>query len=115
MKKKITAYVARHDNCCRVKVVHMKPDGLLQLLFVPKWKWEEISMDFITRLHVTQKDNDLIWVIVDRLTKSAHFLPIKTTYRPPKYVDMYIAEIVCFHGIPNTIVLGRGSQLTTHF
>jgi hypothetical protein len=115
MKKEIAAYVARCDNCCRVKAIHMKPAGLLQSLSVPKWKREEISMDFITGLPVTQKGNDSIWVIVDRLTKSAHFLPVKTTYRPPKYANIYIAEIVRLHGIPRTIVSDRGTQFTAHF
>jgi len=82
MKKEIAAYVARCYTCCRVKAIHMKPVGLLQPLSVPDWKWEEISMDFITGLPTTKKRNDSIWVIVDRLTKSAHFLPVKTSYRP---------------------------------
>jgi len=74
----------------------MKPTGLLQPLSVPEWKWEELSMDFITGLPTTQKGNDSIWVIVDWLTKSAHFIPVKTRYTPPEYVDLYIAEIVKF-------------------
>jgi hypothetical protein len=111
MKKEIAAYVTKYDNYCRVKAIHMKPAGLLQSLFVPKWKWEEISMNFNTRLHVTQKANDSI----DRLTKSAHFLLVKTTYQPPKYVDIYIAEIVRLHGISKTIVSDRGTQFTAHF
>jgi hypothetical protein len=78
MKKEIAAYVARCDTCCRVKAIHMKPAGLLQLPSVLDWKWEEISMDFITGMPTTKKGNDLIWVIVDRLTKSAHFFPVKT-------------------------------------
>jgi hypothetical protein len=93
----------------------MKPVGLLQPLFVLEWKWEEINMDFITGLPSTSRGNDSIWVIVDKLTKSAHFLPVKTTYRPPKYADLYIAEIVSLHGVPKTIVSDRGSQFTTHF
>jgi hypothetical protein len=72
-------------------------------------------MDFITRLPITQKGNDSIWVIMDRLTKSAHFLSVKTTYRPLKYADIYIAEIVRLHGIPKTIVSDRGTQFTAHF
>jgi hypothetical protein len=79
MKKEIAAYVARCNNCCRVKDIHMKPASLLQSLYVPKWKLEEISMNFITKLPFTQKDNDSIWVIVDRLSKLAHFLSVKTT------------------------------------
>ena len=80
MKKEVTAYVARCDTCCRVKAIHMKPIGLLQPLSVPSWKWDDISMDFISGLLTTQKGHDSIWVIVDRLTKTAHFLPVKTNY-----------------------------------
>ena len=78
MKKEIAAYVARCDTCSRVKADHLKPARLLQPLSIPGWKWEEISMDFIVGLPTTQKGFDSIWVIVDRLTKSAHFIPIKT-------------------------------------
>ena len=81
MKKEIAAYVARCDTCCRVKVVHMKA-GLLQPLSILGWKWEEISMDFIVGLPTTQRNFNSIWVIVDHLTKSTHFIPIRTNYRP---------------------------------
>ena len=76
MKKEIAAYVARCDTCYRVKAIHLKPTGLLQPLLVLGWKWEEISIDFIVGLPPTQKGFNSIWVIVDRLTKSAHFLPV---------------------------------------
>jgi len=115
MKKEIVAYVARCDTCCRVKAIHMKPVGLLQPLSVPEWKWEEASMDFITCLPTTRKGNDSIWVVNDRLSKSAHFIPVKNTYRPPEYADIYIAEIVKLHGIPKTIISDRGPQFTAHF
>jgi hypothetical protein len=82
MKKEIAAYVARCDTCCIVKAIHMKPASLLQHLSVPSWKWDDISMDFISGLPTTQKGHDLIWVIVDRLTKSAHFIPVKTDFQP---------------------------------
>ena len=82
MKKEITAYVARCDTCSRVKADHLKPAGLLQPLSILGWKWEEISMDFIVRLPPTQKGFDSIWVIVDRLTKSAHFILVRTNYQP---------------------------------
>jgi hypothetical protein len=72
-------------------------------------------MDFITGLPTTQKGHDSIWIIVDRLTKTAHFLPVKTDYRPPQYAEKYIAEIMRLHGIPKTIVSDRGSQFTAHF
>jgi hypothetical protein len=107
MKKEIAAYVARCDNCCRVKAIHMKP-GLLQPLSIPDWKWEDIMMDFIVRLPTIEKGNNSIWVIVDRLTKSAIFLPIKTTDHPHKYVDLYLKQVIHLHGAPKTLVSDRG-------
>jgi len=68
----------------------MKPVGLLQPLSIPSWKWEDISMDFIVRLPNTQKGHDSIWVIVDLLTKSAHFIPVNATYQPHQYAKLYI-------------------------
>jgi hypothetical protein len=115
MKKKIIAYMARCDTCCRVKAVHLKHVGPLQPLSVLGWKWEEISMDFITGLPMTQRGHDWMWVIVDRLTKSAHFIPVNSTNRPHEYADMYIAQIVHLHGVPRTIVSDRGPQFTTRF
>jgi len=81
----------------------------------PEWKWEEVSMDFITGLPTTRKGNDSIWEIVDRFTESANFIPVKTRYRPPEYADLYVAEIVQLHGIPKTIISDRGPQFTAHF
>jgi hypothetical protein len=80
MKIKIAHYVVRCDTYRRVKAVHMKTAGPLQSLPFPTWKWEDISMDFIVGLPKTVKDFDSIWVIIDRLTKIAHFLPVKTYY-----------------------------------
>ena len=74
----------------RVKASHLRPVGTLQPLSIPEWKWEDISMDFIVRLPRTQKGYDSIWVIVDRLTKSAHFLLVKTIYRAKKYAELYM-------------------------
>jgi hypothetical protein len=82
MKKEIAVYVARCDHYCRVKAVHLKLVGLLQPLSVLGWKWEEISTDFIVGLPPTHKNFDSIWVIVDCLTKSAHFILVRTDYRP---------------------------------
>ena len=91
MKKEVAAYVARCDNCSRVKAVHMKSNGLLQPLPILGWKWEEISLDFIIGLLVTQQGHDSIWVIVDRLTKSAHFIPVNTGYVARRYAELYIS------------------------
>src|SRR5579859_8243954 len=100
MKKEIAIHVARCDNCCRVKAIHLKPAGLLQPLSIPCGKWEGLSMDFIVGLPRTQKGHDSIWVIVDRLTKSAHFIPVITTYEPHDYAEIYIEQVVRLHGVP---------------
>jgi hypothetical protein len=115
MKRDIIEYVSLCDTCQRVMAEHQRPAGLLQPLKIPKWKWEEIGMDFIVRLPHTQARYDLIWVIVDRLTKVAHFIPVKTTYYGAKLVELYMSRIVCLHGVPKKIVLDRGSQFTSKF
>jgi hypothetical protein len=87
----------------------MKPRGLLQPLSIPEWKWDDITMDFIVGLPLTARKFDLIWVIVDRLSKSAHFIPIHTRFDARKYVEVYIARVLCLHGVPKTIISNRGS------
>ena len=84
-KKDITEFVAKCPNFQQVKAEHQKPGGLLQEIQVPTWKWENINMDFVVGLPRTQKQYDFIWVIVDRLTKSAHFIPIKLIYSAEYY------------------------------
>ena len=76
---------------------------------IPEWKWEEVGMDFIVGLPRTQSGCDSIWVIVDRLTKVAHFIPVKTTYIGANLVELYMQQIVCLHGVPKKIVLDRGT------
>ncbi|KAI3803194.1 hypothetical protein L1987_31343 [Smallanthus sonchifolius] len=93
---------------------HQKPSGLLQQPEIPQWKWEQISMDFITKLPKTTSGYDTIWVIVDRLTKSAHFLPIKETDRTEKLARIYIKEIVARHGVPISIISDRDSSTAYH-
>ena len=115
MKKEIIAYVARCDTCSRVKADHLKPAGLLQPLSILGWKWEEISMEFIIGLSPTQKGFDSIWVIVDHLTKSAHFIPVSTRYLPHQYAKLYVTHVVCLHGVPRTIVSDRGPQFIARF
>jgi hypothetical protein len=82
---------------------------------VPKWKWEEIEMDFIVGLPRTRDGYDLIWVIVDRLTKVSHFIPVKTTYTGAKLAELYMFKIVCLHAVPKKIVSDRGTQFTSRF
>jgi hypothetical protein len=114
MRKEIAAYVARCDTCCRVKAVHMKA-GLLQPFSIPGWQWEEISLDFNVGLPPTVKNHNSVWVIVDHLTKSAHFILVRADYRPTDYAELYLNQIVRLHGISHTIVSDRGPQFTARF
>ena len=93
----------------------MRPAGILQPLTIPSGKWEDISIDFIVGLPKTAKGYDSIWVVVDRLTKSAHFIQVKTGYKSHQYAELYIARIVSLHGIPKTIISDRGSQFVARF
>jgi hypothetical protein len=99
----------------KVKAEHQRPAGLLQPLKVPEWKWEEIAMDFIVGLPRTRDGYDSIWVIVDRFTKVAHFIPVRTTYTGAKLAELYMSRIVCLHGVPKKIVSDRGTQFTSRF
>jgi hypothetical protein len=84
--------------CCqRVKASHLKTVGILQPLPIPSWKWEDINMDFIVGLPNTSQRHDSILVIIDRLTKTAHFLPMHTTYNAKKYAKIYLDQIVRPH------------------
>jgi hypothetical protein len=114
MKKDLAAHVALCDTC-RVKAKYQRPAGLLQPLNVPEWKWEEIGMDFIVGLPRTRDGYDSIWVIVDRLTKVEHFIPLKMTYTGVKLAELYNSRIVCLHGVPKKIVSDRGTQFTSRF
>jgi hypothetical protein len=87
----------------------MKPVGLLQPLSIPDWKWEDISMDFIVGLPSIACKVESIWVIVDRFTKSAHFIPVHTRFTAEKYAKIYIDRILCLHGVPKMIIFDRGS------
>jgi hypothetical protein len=115
LKNDVASHVALCDVCERVKAKHQRPAGLLHPLKIPEWKWEEIGMDFIVGLPCTSSGYDSIWVIVDRLTKVAHFIPVKTTYSGPKLVELYMARIVCLHGVPKKIVSDRGSHFTSRY
>jgi hypothetical protein len=87
----------------------------MQLLNTPVWKWEDISMNFIVGLPLTAHKYDSIWVIVDRFTKFAHFIPVHTCYKAKRYAELYIECILCLHGVPNTIISDRGAQFIVHF
>lgn len=115
MKLAIATYVSKCLTCQQVKIEHQRPGGMLQPLPIPTWKWDEISMDFIVGLPRSKTGHDSIWVIVDRLTKYAHFIPVKTTYTTDKLAHLYIENIVALHGVPSSIVSYRDSHFTSKF
>ncbi|GJY66666.1 reverse transcriptase domain-containing protein [Tanacetum coccineum] len=115
MKADIATYVSKCLTCLRVKAEHQKPSGLLVQPAIPQWKWENITMDFVTKLPRTQSGNDTIWVIVDRLTKSAHFLPMRETDPMDKLARLYLKEVVTRHGIPVSIICDRDPRFTSNF
>ena len=105
LKGDIAEFVAKCPNCQQVNVKHQKPIVLLQEIQVPTWKWEEINMDFVVGFPRTQRRNDSIRVVVDRLTKFYHFVPIKSTDSVEDYLRIVIDEIVCLNGVPFSIIL----------
>ena len=115
MKRHVRDFVRRCLTCQQVKAEHQKPAGLLQPLEVAEWKWEHVTMDFVTHLPRTQQKHDAVWVIVDRLMKSAHFLAVRMTFALERFCRLYIREIVRLHGVPVSIVSDRDSRYTAHF
>src|SRR4030065_345442 len=115
LKRDVAQFVYSCLTCQKSKVEHQKPAGLLTPLDVPEWKWDSISMDFVTSLPNTQRGHDSIWVIVDRLTKSAHFLPININYPVSQLAEIYIREIMKLHGVPSSIVSDRDPRFTSRF
>ncbi|GJW04910.1 putative reverse transcriptase domain-containing protein [Tanacetum coccineum] len=115
MKAIIAEYVGKCLTCSRVKADCQKPSGLLVQPEIPMWKWERITMDFITKLPKTSNGHDTIWVIVDRLTKSAHFIPTRETDSIETLIRLYIKEIVSQHGVPISIISDCDSHFTSRF
>ncbi|EOX94028.1 Uncharacterized protein TCM_003100 [Theobroma cacao] len=115
MKQDIAEIVPKSLTCQQIKAEHQKPSGTLQPLRIPEWKWEHVTMDFVLGLPWMQRGKDAIWVIVDRLTKSAHFLAIHSTYSIEKLARLYIDEIVRLHGVPISIVSDRDPRFTSRF
>ena len=115
MKRDVSEFVTKCLVCQRVKAKHQVPSGLLQPIRIPEWKWDRITMDFVVGLPLTRKKHDSVWVIVERLTKSAHFLSVRTDYSHEKLVELYIKEIIRLHGILASIILDRDPRLTLRF
>ncbi|GJR40583.1 putative reverse transcriptase domain-containing protein [Tanacetum coccineum] len=115
MKADIATYVSKCLTCAKVKAEHQRPSGLLVQPKIPKWKWDNITMDFVTKLPKTSQGYDTIWVIVDRLTKSAIFTPIRETDPLDKLARMYLKEVVTRHGIPVSIICDRDPRFASNF
>lgn len=104
LKKDIKQFVRECQTCQQVKVEHQRPLGEFQILAIPKTKWGNIIMDFLTSLPLTKSRHDTIWVVVDRLTKSAHFIPVNLKDSLDKLAYAYIREIVSLYGVPTSII-----------
>nr|GEZ90935.1 putative reverse transcriptase domain-containing protein [Tanacetum cinerariifolium] len=115
MKANIATYVRKYLTCARVKAEHQRPSGLLVQPAIPEWKWDNIIMDFITKLPKSSQGFDTIWVIMDRLRKSAHFLPIMENDPLDKLARLYLNRIVVRHGIPASIICDRDGRFTSNF
>ncbi|GJS21741.1 putative reverse transcriptase domain-containing protein, partial [Tanacetum coccineum] len=115
MKANIATYVSKRLTCSKVKAEHQKPSGVLVQPEIPEWKWEKITMDFVTKLPKTTNGYDTIWVIFDRLTKSAHFLPMRETDPMEKLMKIYMKEVVTRHGVPVSIISDRDGRFTSLF
>ncbi|GJY70626.1 putative reverse transcriptase domain-containing protein [Tanacetum coccineum] len=114
-KKDIALYVSICLTCSKVKAEHQKASGLLQQLEIPEWKCENIIMDFIVKLPRTSSGHDAIWVIVNRLTKSAHFQASHEDFKTEKLARLYINKIVARHGVPVSNISDRDSHFTSRF
>ncbi|GJS87968.1 putative reverse transcriptase domain-containing protein [Tanacetum coccineum] len=115
MKAEIATYVSKCLTCAKVKAEHQKPLVLLVKPEIPQWKWEKITMDFVTKLSKTSSGQDTIWVIIDRLTKSAYFLSMKETDSMEKLMRQYLKEVISRHRVPVSIISNRDSRFTSHF
>ena len=121
MKGDMTEYVSKCLTCQQVKVnqqvkaKHQVPSGLLNPIPIRQWKWDNIAMDFVSSLPLTQKKHDSVWVIIDRLTKSAHLIPVRINYSMDRLAELYVDEIVRLHGVPLSIMLDRDPRFMSIF
>eukprot|EP00253_Pinus_taeda_P032926 PITA_32926 len=115
MKQEVAEYLARCLECQQIKAEHMHPAGLLQPLPIPEWKWEIISMDFITGLPRTKKNHDSIMVVVDKLSKAAHFILVHSTYKSVQIAHIFMKNVFKLHGLPKVIISDRDVKFTSAF
>ena len=115
MKKIVVEYITKCMEFQRVKVEHRHPAGLRQPLPIPEWKWDVVTIDFIMKLPWSSQQNDSIMVVVDKLTKATHFVPVKSTHKAANIAEIYMKDIARLHGIPKAIVSDRDSKFTSNF
>ena len=115
MKQDIARYVFECDVCRRVKTKHQRPARTPQPISIPEWKWDKMEMDFVTGFPRSQKGHDAIFVVIDRFSKVAHFLPIKEIISASQLADLYVSRIFSLHSIPLEISLDCGSLFTSRF
>ena len=115
MKRDVSKFFTKCMVCQKVKAEHKVPSGLLQPIRIPEWKWNQITMDFVVGLPLIGRKHDLVWVVVDRLTRSTHSLPVRTDYLLNKMAELYIKEIVRLHGIPKSIISDRDPRFISRF
>ena len=115
MKQDVAQFVSSYLTYQKAKTEHQRPGGMLQQLEIPEWKWDSITMDFVTHLPWTVKSHDAIWVIVDRLTKNAHFLAVNLRMSMTKLAQLYISEIVRLHGVSSSIDFDRDPRFISRF
>nr|GEZ79068.1 putative reverse transcriptase domain-containing protein [Tanacetum cinerariifolium] len=115
IKADIATYVSKCLTCAKVKAEHQKPSGLLVQPKIPEWKWDNITMDFVTKLPKSSHGYDTIWVIADRLTKSTIFTPIRETDPMDKLARIYLKEVITRHGIPVSIISDRDPRFASNF
>ena len=115
IKKDIAEYVSKCLTSQQVKAEHQVPSDLLNLIPIPQWKWDNITMDSVSDFPLTQRKHDSVLIIVDRLIKSAHFLPVQLYYYMDRLAELFVSEIVQLHGIPLSIESDRDPRFTSRF
>ncbi|GKB89970.1 putative reverse transcriptase domain-containing protein [Tanacetum coccineum] len=115
MKADIATYVSKCLTCAKVKAEHQNPSALLVQPEIPQWKWDNITMNFITKLPKSSQGYDTIWVIIDRLTKSAIFVSMRETDPMERLARMYLKEVVTRHGILVSIICDRDPRFASNF
>jgi hypothetical protein len=111
----VVDYIARCIECSKVKVEHKHPDGFLQPFPIPEWKWEDVTIDFVTKLPRTMKKHDSIMVVMDKLTKDALFILVKLTHKETNIAENYMREVARLHGVSKEFFSDRDPKFTSHF